>query len=60
LFSPTELIDADKAQALLVERLANLPAGTKAFVTLPIGPLSSTSSICDALRSGGAEVKAIS
>ncbi|WP_245433379.1 hypothetical protein [Rhizobium sp. L43] len=57
--TPTDLIDADKLRALLIERIANLPAGTNAFIILPIGLLNGPHSIVGDLRSRGAEVAAI-
>ncbi|MGO6671444.1 hypothetical protein [Rhizobium leguminosarum] len=59
IVTPTDLIDADKLRALLIERIANLPAGTNAFIILPIGLLNGPHSIVDELRSGGAEVTTI-
>ena len=58
-FTPTEFMDADRLRALSVERIANLPAGTNAFVILPIGLLSGPYSFLAELRSHGAEVTAI-
>ncbi|ACS56932.1 hypothetical protein [Rhizobium leguminosarum] len=59
IVTPTDLIDADKLRALLIERITNLPAGTNAFVILPIGLLNGPYSILSELRSRGAEVSAI-
>lgn len=59
IVTPTDLIDADRLCALLIERIANLPAGTNAFIILPIGLLSGPYSILDELRSRGSEVSAI-
>ncbi|MBY5879566.1 hypothetical protein ACC807_22640 [Rhizobium ruizarguesonis] len=59
IVTPTDLIDADKLRALLIERIANLPAGTNAFIILPIGLLNGPHSILGDLRSRGGEVTAI-
>jgi len=59
VFTPTDFMDADRLRALFVERIANLPSGTNAFVILPIGLLSGFYSILAELRSRGAEVTAI-
>jgi hypothetical protein len=59
VFDLTEFIDSGTMRSLLIERLSTLSAGTDAFVTLPIGLLSGPDSICEALRSRGAEVTAI-
>ncbi|MGO7423658.1 hypothetical protein ACCT09_28440 [Rhizobium ruizarguesonis] len=57
--TPTDLIDADKLRALLIERIANLPPGTNAFIILPIGLLNGPRNILGELRFRGAEVAAI-
>ncbi|WP_245495464.1 hypothetical protein [Rhizobium ruizarguesonis] len=59
IITPTDLIDAEKLRALLIERIVNLPAGTNAFIILPIGLLNGPHSILVDLRSHGAEVTAI-
>ncbi|WP_245289923.1 hypothetical protein [Neorhizobium galegae] len=59
VFDLREFIDTGIMRSLLIERLSTLSVGTDAFVTLPIGLLSGPDSICDALRSRGAEVTAI-
>ena len=58
-FTPTDFMDADRLRELFVERIANLPAGTNAFVILPIGLLSGPYSFLAELRSRGADVTAI-
>ncbi|EJC80039.1 hypothetical protein Rleg4DRAFT_1648 [Rhizobium leguminosarum bv. trifolii WSM2297] len=57
--TPTDLMDTDKLRTLLIERIAKLPAGTNAFIILPIGLLNGPYSILGDLRSRGAEVTAI-
>ncbi|MGE7371208.1 hypothetical protein ACQKKX_19400 [Neorhizobium sp. NPDC001467] len=55
----THFLNLEGMRALLIDRLSSLPAGTDAFITLPIGLLAGPDGICDALRSRGAEVTAI-
>jgi len=59
VLTPSDFIDVKSANDLLVERLTNLPAGTNAFVILPIGLLAGGFSILGDLQSHGAEVTAI-
>ncbi|MEK1888433.1 MAG: hypothetical protein AAAB35_12880 [Phyllobacterium sp.] len=59
VLTPTDFIDMGHLRALYVEQIASLPAGTNAFVMLPIGLLSGSYSIVAKLRSHGAKVTAI-
>ncbi|WP_337268712.1 hypothetical protein [Oryzifoliimicrobium ureilyticus] len=58
-FSLSDLVDAERLKALLVERIGMLPAGTSAFLTVPIGIITGPASILDALQAQGAEVSLI-
>lgn len=59
VLTPSDFLDVKAAGKLFVERLAELPAGTNAFATLPIGMLTGGFSILGDLRARGADVTAI-
>jgi hypothetical protein len=59
LFSPSDLIDASCARALLIDRIDALPINTDAFVAMPTGLLHGPLSILSQLRRHGVDVSLI-